>query len=79
MLRHTLGHYIIEVEDEHDGGISYYGVHAVHYPLSVTWSYWLTNRQYRIERFNMPVQANPWTLPDADAPCAYPFTSSGHY
>ncbi|KAI0373796.1 hypothetical protein BV20DRAFT_962379 [Pilatotrama ljubarskyi] len=45
VLRHELGHSIIEVGEEYDGGFAYFGVNAAHnVTLSdIPWAHWLSN------------------------------------
>ncbi|KAI0642983.1 IgA peptidase M64-domain-containing protein [Trametes meyenii] len=44
VLRHELGHSIIEVGEEYDGGFAYFGVNAAHNnsPAGIPWGHWLT-------------------------------------
>ncbi|KAJ7163028.1 IgA peptidase M64-domain-containing protein [Mycena filopes] len=87
ILRHELGHSIIGVGEEYDGGFAYFGVDA-HKNLSepVPWAHWLTNRtssgstdDVRVERAVMPMQEYAWTLLNTSAPWAVDFLSSGSY
>ncbi|KAJ7727395.1 IgA peptidase M64-domain-containing protein [Mycena metata] len=87
ILRHELGHSIIKVGEEYDGGYAYVGVDA-HKNLSepVPWAHWLTNSsdhstkdEVRVERAVMPMQEYPWTLLNTSAPWAVDFQSSGSY
>ncbi|KAI0630008.1 IgA peptidase M64-domain-containing protein [Trametes polyzona] len=45
VLRHELGHSIIEVGEEYDGGFAYFGVNAAHSvkPSQIPWAHWLTH------------------------------------
>ncbi|KAI0671117.1 IgA peptidase M64-domain-containing protein [Trametes maxima] len=45
VLRHELGHSIIEVGEEYDGGFAYFGVNAAHNDSTtgIPWAHWLTN------------------------------------
>ncbi|KAI8986267.1 IgA peptidase M64-domain-containing protein [Trametes punicea] len=45
VLRHELGHSIIDVGEEYDGGFAYFGVNAAHNKTlaDVPWAHWLTN------------------------------------
>lgn len=80
MLRHEIGHSIIEVGEEYDGGFAYFGVNAIHDPQGVTWAHWLTREdRARAERSVMPMQAYPWTLLDVEKPWSVTFVSSGIY
>ncbi|KIJ62676.1 hypothetical protein HYDPIDRAFT_30269 [Hydnomerulius pinastri MD-312] len=80
VLRHEVGHSVIDVGEEYDGGFAYFGVNAIHDHNNVTWSHWLTHQDApRVERSVMPMQAYPWTLLDVQKPWSYKFTSSGEY
>lgn len=80
VLRHEIGHSIIQVGEEYDGGFAYFGVNAIHDPQNVTWAHWLTHTDHtRVERSVMPVQAYPWTLLDVEKPWSVAFLSSGTY
>ncbi|KAF9241078.1 IgA peptidase M64-domain-containing protein [Melanogaster broomeanus] len=80
VLRHEIGHSVIDVGEEYDGGFEYFGVNAIHDPTNVTWSHWLTHQDtLRVERSVMPMQAYPWTLLDMQKPWSYAFSSSGEY
>ncbi|KAG6900638.1 hypothetical protein C0993_006742 [Termitomyces sp. T159_Od127] len=84
VLRHELGHSIINVGEEYDGGFAYFGVNAYH-DLSkpVPWAHWLSSGQTesppRVERSVMPMQLYPWTLLNISTPWSTSFTSSGTY
>ncbi|KAF8440786.1 IgA peptidase M64-domain-containing protein [Boletus edulis BED1] len=78
VLRHEIGHSIIEVGEEYDGGFAYFGVNALHDPKNVTWAHWLTD-EMRVERSVMPMQAYPWTFLDVEKPWSFTFSSSGTY
>lgn len=44
VLRHELGHSIIDVGEEYDGGYAYFGVNAAHSAdKPIPWSHWLSN------------------------------------
>ncbi|KAH7920291.1 hypothetical protein BV22DRAFT_1098340, partial [Leucogyrophana mollusca] len=83
VLRHEIGHSIIDVGEEYDGGYAYFGVNAAEDVSSVTWSHWLTNPETiappREERSVMPMQAYPWTLLNITTPWSHTFSSSGTY
>lgn len=80
MLRHEIGHSIIEVGEEYDGGFAYFGVNAIRDTEDVTWAHWLTHKDHsRVERSVMPMQAYPWTLLDVEKPWSFTFSSSGTY
>ncbi|KAF8627467.1 hypothetical protein AX17_006279 [Amanita inopinata Kibby_2008] len=84
VLRHELGHSIIGVGEEYDGGFAYFGPNAAH-NLSepLPWAHWLSNvsadPRSRAERSVMPAQAYPWTLLACSTPWLINFTSSGLY
>ncbi|CCM05737.1 uncharacterized protein FIBRA_07969 [Fibroporia radiculosa] len=87
VLRHELGHSIIDVGEEYDGGPDYFGVNAAHsISQPIPWSHWLTNTSHshhhkgvRVERSSMPMQAYPWTLLNVTDPWSIRFNSSGTY
>jgi len=82
VLRHELGHSIIDVGEEYDGGYAYFGVNAAHdLTIPLPWSHWLTNPlpSARVERSIMPMQAYPWTLLNTSTSWSINFTSSGAY
>lgn len=88
--RHELGHSIIDVGEEYDGGPDYFGVNA-HHNLAepVPWAHWYSNASRTqpdgdngtvvVERSVMPMQAYPWTMLNASAPWTVAFNSSGAY
>ncbi|KAF7292550.1 hypothetical protein MKEN_01471300 [Mycena kentingensis (nom. inval.)] len=81
ILRHELGHSIIKVGEEYDGGFAYFGPNA-HTNLSkaVPWTQWLTDpSNLRVERSVMPMQDYAWTLLNTSAPWSVTFESSGQY
>lgn len=80
VLRHEIGHSIIDVGEEYDGGFAYYGVNAIHDTQNVTWSHWLTDTDHvHVERSVMPMQSYPWTLLEVGRPWSVTFSSSGVY
>ncbi|KAG8944519.1 hypothetical protein FRC04_001741 [Tulasnella sp. 424] len=90
VLRHELGHSIIEVGEEYDGGYAYFGVNSQATPEDVKWRHWLTSTDLgrqspilqptRIERSNMPLQLYPWTyLTDTSTPFRASFYASGTF
>lgn len=80
VLRHEIGHSIIEVGEEYDGGFAYFGVNAIHDPQQVTWTHWLMHKDHpQVERSVMPMQVYPWTLLDVEEPWSVTFLSSGTY
>ncbi|KAJ8523234.1 hypothetical protein ONZ45_g289 [Pleurotus djamor] len=86
VLRHELGHSIIGVGEEYDGGFAYFGPNAAHnISEPLPWSQWLShpnpesNGTVRAERSAMPFQAYPWTILNTTSPWITHFTSSGTY
>ncbi|KAI1137621.1 IgA peptidase M64-domain-containing protein [Hypoxylon sp. FL0543] len=81
IVRHELGHSIIGVGEEYDGGEAYTGVNAAHSLNSVPWTQWYTNPSIepKVERSNMPIQAYPWTLLNTSQSWSQSFTSAGTY
>ncbi|KAF8170940.1 IgA peptidase M64-domain-containing protein [Pholiota molesta] len=85
VLRHELGHSILDVGEEYDGGFAYFGRNAAH-AQALPWKQWLsdpsrvdaTGGPY-VERSVMAMQAYPWTLLNISTPWAINFTSSGAY
>ncbi|KIK69982.1 hypothetical protein GYMLUDRAFT_34387 [Collybiopsis luxurians FD-317 M1] len=91
ILRHELGHSIIPVGEEYDGGFAYFGVNAYH-NLSerVPWEHWMTAKDVhssqesheskpRVERSVMSFQSYPWTLLNTSYPFTSTFVSSGTF
>ncbi|KAI0682809.1 IgA peptidase M64-domain-containing protein [Cytidiella melzeri] len=86
VLRHELGHSVIDVGEEYDGGFAYFGVNAQqNLSTPVSWEHWLTNLSSsvlgdaRAERSVMPLQAYPWTLLNTTTPWTINFSASGQY
>ena len=81
ILRHELGHSIIGVGEEYDGGYVYTGVNAAESIDSVPWTQWYTDppSEPKIQRTNMPLQAYPWTLLNTSQSWSQNFTSPGTY
>ncbi|KAH9850218.1 IgA peptidase M64-domain-containing protein [Lenzites betulinus] len=94
VLRHELGHSVIDVGEEYDGGFAYFGVNAAHNVTlpDVPWAHWLTSSESshrhahedqapraRVERSVMPMQAYPWTMLNASQSWSTTFNSSGTY
>ncbi|CCA71389.1 hypothetical protein PIIN_11860 [Serendipita indica DSM 11827] len=81
VLRHELGHSIIDVGEEYDGGYAYYGPNSSPIPptISIKWSHWLDSPAptARAERAISPLQAYPWTILNASTPYTALFDSSG--
>ncbi|KAJ7223899.1 IgA peptidase M64-domain-containing protein [Mycena haematopus] len=82
ILRHELGHSIIKVGEEYDGGFAYFGPNAyANLSEPVPWAQWLTSPgpDARVERSVMPMQDYAWALLNTSTPWAVTFTSSGAY
>ncbi|KZP26330.1 hypothetical protein FIBSPDRAFT_732610 [Athelia psychrophila] len=84
VLRHELGHSMIDVGEEYDGGFAYFGVNAAGNASSLPWAYWLSHSTTnytspRVERSVMPIQAYPWTILNTSSPWSITFDSSGTY
>ncbi|KAK6956168.1 hypothetical protein Daesc_001441 [Daldinia eschscholtzii] len=81
IIRHELGHSIIGVGEEYDGGEVYTGVNAAKSIDSVPWKQWYTDasKEPKIQRTNMPIQAYPWTLLNTSQSWSQTFTSAGTY
>ncbi|KAI0035218.1 IgA peptidase M64-domain-containing protein [Vararia minispora EC-137] len=82
VLRHELGHSVIGVGEEYDGGFAYFGANAAHYLNDpMPWAHWMSERldPVRVERSVMPMQAYPWTLLKNSTPWIATFNSSGTY
>ncbi|KAF8967037.1 IgA peptidase M64-domain-containing protein [Flammula alnicola] len=86
ILRHELGHSILDVGEEYDGGSGYFGRNSAHNSNEVPWKQWLSDPSRvddrgdpRIERSVMVMQAYPWTLLNTTTPWSIKFTSSGAY
>ncbi|KAI1120545.1 IgA peptidase M64-domain-containing protein [Nemania abortiva] len=81
IIRHELGHSIIDVGEEYEGGYAYFGVNSAKSPRSVPWTQWYTNppSEPKIQRTNMPIQAYPWTLLNTTQKWSDTFTSAGTY
>jgi hypothetical protein len=90
--RHELGHSIIDVGEEYDGGFAYFGVNAAqNLSTPVSWAHWLTNDSSdststtsaapvaRSERAVMPLQDYAWTLLNASTAWSTNFSASGIY
>ena len=90
--RHELGHSIIDVGEEYDGGYGYFGVNAAqNLSTPVSWSHWLSNlssdatstataaSSIRSERAVMPLQDYAWTLLNTTKAWSSNFSASGLY
>jgi hypothetical protein len=78
VIRHELGHNLIPVGEEYDGGWVYSGVNAAH-SLPPPWTHWLTNtsRADVEERNRVVLQEYPW-LDLAKGPWKKMFYTEGH-
>ncbi|EAU86114.2 hypothetical protein CC1G_07193 [Coprinopsis cinerea okayama7 len=86
VLRHELGHSIINVGEEYDGGFAYFGVNSFkNLSEPVFWKHWLTEPTTdsdggpRVEHSVMPLQEYVWTMLNATTPWSTQFSSSGAY
>jgi len=82
VLRHELGHSVILVGEEYDGGFEYSGVNAESdLEDGVKWNHWLSgeDKSVRAERSVMPLQGYPWTILNHSEPYTANFVSSGAY
>jgi hypothetical protein len=85
ILRHELGHSIINVGEEYDGGYAYFGVNAFSdISQPVPWAHWLSeptaeDESTRVERSVMPLQDYAWTLLNTTKAWSTKFNSSGAY
>ncbi|KZV70391.1 hypothetical protein PENSPDRAFT_579420 [Peniophora sp. CONT] len=85
VLRHELGHSVINVGEEYDGGYAYFGVNAAaevepHMP----WEHWMSSpptdgQLPHVERAVMPLQDYAWTMLNASTPWKATFKSAGTY
>lgn len=86
-FRHELGHSVIDVGEEYDGGFGYFGVNAIHDPHKpVSWGHWLNDpslafahKSPRVERSVMPLQDYAWTLLNVTKSWSTKFPASGLY
>jgi IgA Peptidase M64 len=78
VIRHELGHNLIPVGEEYDGGWVYDGVNAAH-SLPAPWTHWLTNLTAASveERNRVLFQEYPW-LDLAGGPWRKIFYTEGH-
>lgn len=84
VLRHEIGHSIIDVGEEYDGGFAYFGVNAAHNLSVVSWTHWLEHQEedagmLHAQRSVMPMQEYPWTLLNTTEPWSFSFLSPGNY
>jgi hypothetical protein len=78
VIRHELGHNLIPVGEEYDGGWVYSGVNAAH-TLPPPWTHWLTNTSATTieERNRVLFQEYPW-LDLSSGPWKKMFYTTGH-
>jgi hypothetical protein len=63
VLRHELGHNLVQVGEEYDGGQVYSGVNSAASLNRIGWSHWLTDpKNIREELSRSALQAYPWFL-----------------
>lgn len=84
VLRHELGHSVINVGEEYDGGFAYFGPNAGYNASSVPWTHWLTEPPSpdgppKVERSVMPLQDYAWSMLNVSTPWSSIFESSGSY
>ncbi|KAL0960943.1 hypothetical protein HGRIS_005948 [Hohenbuehelia grisea] len=81
VLRHELGHSIINVGEEYDGGFAYFGPNAAtNLEEPLPWTQWLTKpNDTHVQRSVMPFQVYPWTILNTTTPWSLNFTSSGTF
>lgn len=81
VLRHELGHSIIGVGEEYDGGAVYRGVNSARPGGAVPWTQWYTDpaSEPKVQRSNMPIQAYPWTMLNTSSSWSATFSSAGTY
>jgi hypothetical protein len=81
ILRHELGHSIINTGEEYDGGFAYFGPNAyTNLSKPLPWVQWLTEpANVRVERSVMPMQDYAWSLLNTSTPWSVTFESSGAY
>lgn len=80
ILRHELGHSIIDVGEEYDGGFNYSGVNSAR-DTSSSWAQWYSGpfTEPKIQQTNMPFQAYPWALLNMSQSWSQKFISAGIY
>ncbi|KAK3811982.1 MAG: IgA peptidase M64-domain-containing protein [Benniella sp.] len=61
VLRHELGHSLINIGEEYDGGDVYSGVNAERWSIhNIKWKHWLTDPEPREEKNVLRAQDYPW-------------------
>ncbi|KZO92716.1 hypothetical protein CALVIDRAFT_540793 [Calocera viscosa TUFC12733] len=79
VLRHELGHSIIDVGEEYDGG-GYFGVNAEPSIAQLGWAHWLSDPTHvRVERNAMPLLEYAWTMLNSTTPWSVTFTTTGTF
>ncbi|KAJ1549498.1 hypothetical protein HK405_000338, partial [Cladochytrium tenue] len=79
VLRHELGHNLVSVGEEYDGGYVYSGCNAAHSLESIPWKHWLTDPESLKEEENaLRVQDYSW-YDLAKGPYIINFTSDGTF
>ncbi|KAL1882878.1 hypothetical protein Daus18300_000516 [Diaporthe australafricana] len=76
-----MGHTLIDVGEEYDGGFNYSGVNSAKDVQSVPWAHWYTDRssEVRTQRTNVPMLVYPWKLLDSFVRWSHTFNSAGTY
>jgi len=78
VLRHELGHNLIDVGEEYDGGSVYSGVNSSPNLNNIKWEHWLSYEPPAVaEDANIMVQAYPW-YDLAEGPYVINFQSDGY-
>lgn len=80
VLRHELGHSIIDVGEEYDGGFNYSGVNSAR-DASSSWAQWYSgpSTEPKIQQTSMPLQGYPWALLNMSQSWSQTFISAGIY
>ncbi|EJU03348.1 hypothetical protein DACRYDRAFT_78262 [Dacryopinax primogenitus] len=77
VLRHELGHSIIDVGEEYDGG-GYFGVNAAPSFVNLSWAHWLSvPERIRAELNALPLLDYAWTMLNSTTPWSTTFTTTG--
>ncbi|ELR10891.1 IgA Peptidase M64 protein [Acanthamoeba castellanii str. Neff] len=80
VLRHELGHNLIYVGEEYDGGTAYFGVNHARSLGTVGWTHWLTNTSKPLvaQQSKLLLQQHAW-YNLSRAPFEIKFDSAGNY
>jgi hypothetical protein len=80
VLRHELGHNLISVGEEYDGGTAYFGVNHARTLTAVGWKHWLTDTSGPLvaQQSNLLVQQHAW-YNLSRSPFEIKFDASGNY